>query len=128
MSKTKTIKQRSIYVYLPSRDMVIRWKTLAKKSGTSISKFVAEYVENSLRQEEDNGYLSYGSLIQETQSLKKALTEKDKRIRHLELLVEKLEQIQIRLGGNIQLLLRKIDNGIPSEGDCDLYPIFKIGK
>lgn len=92
MGKTKTIKQRAIYVYLPSHEMVNRWKTLANKSGTSISKFVAEHVENSLRQEEDNGYLSRGSLIQENQSLKEALTEKDKRIWHLELLVEKLEQ------------------------------------
>ena len=43
-------------------------------------------------------------------------------------LEDKLEQIQIRLGGNIQLLLRKIDNGIPLEGNCDLCPRFKIGK
>jgi hypothetical protein len=51
MGKTETIKQRAIYVYLPSQEMVDRWKKLAKEHGTSISKFVAENVENSLRQE-----------------------------------------------------------------------------
>ena len=70
MGKTETIKQRAIYVYLPSHEMVDRWKTLADKSGTSISKFVAEHVQNSLRREEDDEYLTRGSLIEENQNLK----------------------------------------------------------
>ena len=90
MGKTETIKQRSIYVYLPSHDMVQRWKTLAKNSGTSISKFVAEHVENSLREEEAE-YKSRGTLIEENRNLSEALNEKERRIGHLELLVEKLE-------------------------------------
>ena len=90
MGKTETIKQRSIYAYLPSHDMVQRWKTLAKNSGTSISKFVAEHVENSLREEEAE-YKSRGTLIEENRNLSEALNEKERRIGHLELLVEKLE-------------------------------------
>ena len=92
MSKTETIKQRAIYVYLPSIEMVERWKDLAKKQGTSISKFVAEHVENSLMQEEEPEYKSRSSLIEENQKLKERLKEREKRIRHLELLVEKLEE------------------------------------
>jgi hypothetical protein len=91
MGKTDTIKQRSIYVYLPSHDMVQRWKTLAKNSGTSISKFVAEHVENSLREEEAE-YKSRSTLIEENRKLSETLNEKERRIGHLELLVEKLEQ------------------------------------
>jgi hypothetical protein len=91
MGKTETIKQRSIYVYLPSNDMVQRWKTLAKNSGTSISKFVAEHVENSLRKEEAE-YKSRSALIEENHKLSETLNEKERRIGHLELLVEKLEQ------------------------------------
>ena len=41
MGKTETIKQRAIYVYLPSIEMVKRWKELAKSQGASISRFVA---------------------------------------------------------------------------------------
>ena len=92
MGKTETIKQRAIYVYLPSHEMVERWKSLAKKSGTSISKFVAEHVENSLRQEEDDNYQTRSSLIEGFRTLNETLGEKEKRIRHLELLVEKLEE------------------------------------
>lgn len=92
MGKTETIKQRSIYVYLPSQEMVDRWKTLAKTSGTSISKFVAEHVENSLRQEEVDEYKSRSNLLEQNRELSETLQEKERRIRHLELLVEKLEQ------------------------------------
>ncbi len=92
MGKTETIKQRSIYVYLPSQAMIQRWKTLAKTSGTSISKFVAEHVENSLRQEEEAGYKSRSTLIEQNRLLSETLNEKERRIRHLDLLVEKLEQ------------------------------------
>jgi len=91
MGKTGTIKQRSIYVYLPSQDMVQRWKDLAKNSGTSISKFVAEHVENSLHEEETE-YKSRSTLIEEIRTLSETLNEKERRNRHLELLVEKLEQ------------------------------------
>jgi len=54
-SKTKsdTIKKRSIYVYLPSIETVNRWKNLASKENTSVSKFVFEHVENSLSSSEN---------------------------------------------------------------------------
>ena len=92
MAKTETIKQRAVYVYLPSHDMVEKWKNLAKKSGTSISKFVAEHVENSLRQEKDDNYKTRSSLIEDIRKLKETLGEREKRNRHLEILVEKLEE------------------------------------
>lgn len=65
MGRTETIKQRAIYVYLPSQKLVERWKEAAKKQGTSVSKFVIEHVENSLRQEEEPRYKSRGELLKE---------------------------------------------------------------
>jgi hypothetical protein len=53
-SKTETVKQRAIYVYLPSLETAQRWKKTANKEGVSISKFVTEHVENSLRQENEH--------------------------------------------------------------------------
>lgn len=90
MGKTETIKRRAIYVYLPSLEMAERWKALAEAAGTSISKFVAEHVENSLRLDEE-GYRSRGSLIEENQRLREALREREKQVARLEMLVEKLE-------------------------------------
>jgi hypothetical protein len=92
MGKTGTIKQRAIYVYLPSQQMTERWKQLAEKQGTSISKFVAEHVENSLRQEHEPGYRSRSEMSNDIQELKAELEEERKRSRRLDLVVERLEE------------------------------------
>ena len=47
-TKTETIKERAIYVYLPTQEMADKWKELAETSNISISKFVIEHVERSL--------------------------------------------------------------------------------
>jgi ribosomal protein L16 Arg81 hydroxylase len=74
MGKTESIKQRSIYVYLPSEEMVEDWKAKAKKSSASISRFVIEHVANSLRQEEgEEAYKSRAELLQQ-------IHEKDEQI------------------------------------------------
>ena len=63
--KTKTIKQRAIYVYLPSVEMTEEWKERAEKAGTSISKFVVERVEDSIRREEgEESYTSRPELLE----------------------------------------------------------------
>ena len=63
--KTETIKDRAIYVYLPSLEMVEDWKRRADKAGVSVSKFVVERVEDSIRREEgEEGYLSRLELIE----------------------------------------------------------------
>jgi hypothetical protein len=54
--KTGTIKDRTIYVYLPSLEMVEDWKVRADRGGVSLSKFIVERVLDSIRREE--GYLS----------------------------------------------------------------------
>ena len=77
MGKTESIKQRSIYVYLPSVELVKDWKVKAKKSSASVSRFVIEHVTNSLRQEEgEEGYKSRAELMQQ-------IREKDEQIEKL---------------------------------------------
>ena len=91
MVKKKELKERAIYVYPPA-DVSQRWKDQAENSGSSISRFVIEHVENSLNAETDPEYQPRTSLIEENRKLAEALKEKDKRNHQLELLVEKLEE------------------------------------
>jgi hypothetical protein len=92
-SKSATIKQRAIYVYLPSHEMVARWKQLAERSGGSISKFVIEHVENSLRQEEgEEEYISRTELVDEIRVLREENRELQKRNRMLDTVVDRLEK------------------------------------
>lgn len=90
MVKKKELKQRAIYVYPPA-EIAERWKILADQAGTSISKFVVEHTENSLKLNSDD-YRTRTNIIEENSRLHEALQEKEKRNHHLELLVEKLEE------------------------------------
>jgi hypothetical protein len=89
---TETIKQRSIYVYLPSVEHKERWQRHAEKLGVSISKFVTEYVENSLRQEEEPSYKSRSDIWKENNELKQQVKDLTRKRRVLETVVDRLEQ------------------------------------
>jgi hypothetical protein len=92
LGKTETIKERSIYVYLPSTEQKKRWDECAEKQGTSISKFVIEHVENSLRQIEDSSYKSMGEVYREHRQLKERLDQAAREKHVLEIALEKLEE------------------------------------
>jgi predicted transcriptional regulator len=89
--KTETIKERAIYVYLPSHEMVKAWKRRAERQGVSISKFVIEHVENSLQQEEDPTYKPRGELAKEIGDLRKEIKELKDDNRQKRIVVERLE-------------------------------------
>ena len=92
-SKTNTIKQRLIYVYLPSEEMVNQWKGLAGKSKISISRFVIEHVNNSVQQEQDSE--SYKSRLQLLDSVKKLTDENkelNKKVKMQNTLIDRLEK------------------------------------
>lgn len=92
LGKTETIKERSIYVYLPSVEQKLRWDGLARAQGVSISKFVLQHVENSLREIEDPEYKSLGELWKETKQLREELQKERKEKHVLEVALERLEE------------------------------------
>lgn len=91
--KTETIKNRAVYVYLPSLDMVEDWKRRASKAGVSISKFVVERVEDSIRREEgEEGYLSRLQLIERLRKEEDELKRLREENRLLRRLVDNLDR------------------------------------
>jgi predicted RNase H-like nuclease (RuvC/YqgF family) len=90
--KTETIKDRAVYVYLPSFDMVRDWKERAKRAGFSISKFVVERVEDSIRREEgEEGYISRLELVKRLRKAEDELKNLRQENRMLRRLVENLD-------------------------------------
>ena len=90
--KTETIKKRAVYVYLPSTDMAEDWKQRAEKAGTSVSKFVVERVEDSIRREEgEEGYLSRLGLIRRLSNAEEELKKLRRDNRLLKKLVDNLD-------------------------------------
>ncbi len=78
LGKTKTIKKRAIYVYLPSLELADEWKERAKTARQSISKFVVERVLDSINNEEGD------SASESRVSLVSNLNEANDRIKNLE--------------------------------------------
>jgi len=90
--KTQTIKERAIYVYLPSHDMVRDWKSRAERAGVSISRFVFDRVEDSIKKEEgEEGYLSRLELIRRLKDSDDDLKKLREENRMFRKLVENLE-------------------------------------
>jgi hypothetical protein len=85
------IKNRVIYVY-PKLPQAERWKEAAEKRGMTLSKFVMEHVENSMRQEEDTDYEPRTKLIQRIKELEEALGESRKEARMMRIVADKLEK------------------------------------
>ncbi len=91
--KTETIKERSIYVYLPSTEMVEDWKSKAEKAGISISKFVTDRVEDSLKKDEgEEGYLSRIELVKKLRATEEDGKKLSEENRLLKRLVENLDK------------------------------------
>ncbi|MDV3278370.1 MAG: hypothetical protein LYZ69_07910 [Nitrososphaerales archaeon] len=85
------LKERAIYVYLPSVALASKWKKLAAKSGTPVSKFVVEHVENSLRQEEgEEGFKARSELVRE-------LKQRDEEVARLQTEVRLARELADRL-------------------------------
>jgi len=90
--KTETIKERAIYVYLPSVEMVDDWKRRASNAGTPLSKFVLERVEDSIRREEgEEGYLNRLELIKRLGNAEEELKTLRNENRLLKKLVDNLD-------------------------------------
>ena len=91
--KAEIIKQCAIYVYLPSLEMVEDWKRRAERAGVSLSKFVIERVEDSIRKEEgEEGYLSRLELIKRLKKTEGELKQLKSENRLLRRLVENLDK------------------------------------
>ena len=89
--KTETIKERAIYVYLPSEELVEEWKNLARKAGVSLSKFVQEHVINSLHLEQDRSFTPRHVLQHNLRQCEEENRKLRQEIRKLEALVERLD-------------------------------------
>ncbi|MFH1579117.1 MAG: hypothetical protein ABIE25_03060 [Thermoplasmatota archaeon] len=49
LGKTETIKQRAVTIYLPTEEMVDKWKEKAKEYSEPLSRFVVEVVDDAIR-------------------------------------------------------------------------------
>jgi len=123
--KTETIKERAIYVYLPSLEMVEDWKLRAEKADVSISRFVIDRVEDSIRREEgEEGYLGRPELIKKLREAEEELKKATSENRLLKRLAENLDNELRRY--RAQPFIEEGFEGI-RKFDKDLIELFRKG-
>ena len=80
--KTETIKQRALYVYLPSLEMVEDWKRRAEKERKSLSNFVMLKVLDSIGFEEGSAQREQMlKELEETRKQKEDVLEENEKLR-----------------------------------------------
>lgn len=94
MGRTETIKERAVWVYLPTIEQKQKWEKLAKKHKTSLSKWAVKTVEDSL-EEVDGEVTSREDLARENESLRNEVAHLHEVLRVETSLRENLE-IEIR--------------------------------
>jgi len=125
-SKTETSKERLIYVYLPTHEMTEKWKNLSDKADTSISKFVIEHVENSLRQEEgEENYTTRIELLKDQQQLNEENSQLRKQNKMMNTVIDRLED-ELR-GYRVKPFVEEDFKGI-RKYETDLIELFKKKK
>lgn len=122
-SKTDTIVQRTINVYMPSFEMKEQWKESAEAANQSISKFVIEHVTNSLNHEKETPSVETRlQLIKDNKKLREENKELLKQIKDKEKLAEIYEK-EAR-SHSVEPFLEKDFTGI-RKFEKDLIELFK---
>jgi len=126
LPKTKTIKERTVYIYLPSFEMLEDWKKRSQAARVSLSKFVIDRVEDSIRKDEgEEGYLSRLELVKRLKKAEDELKELTKENRLFKKLVENQETELKRYRS--EPFLAKIFEGT-RRYDQELIELLKSGK
>ena len=92
MGKTETIKERAVYVYLPSIEMKEQWTNYSKEMGTSLSKFVMECVREYIDEREDSAFVKRGELVRETGKLRDRVRTLSEDLEARNALIARLEE------------------------------------
>ena len=69
--KSETIKERTVNVYLPEKFMLQEWKKVAAEHKMSLSRFIIERVEDTLKEQGDGERYTRRDLIERNQKLER---------------------------------------------------------
>jgi hypothetical protein len=126
LSKTETIKERTVYIYLPSFGMLEDWKKRSQAANTSLSKFVIDRVEDSIRRDEgEGGYLSRLELIRRLKKAEDELKESTKDNRMLKKLVDN-QETELKRHRSEPFLARSFEG--TRRYDQELIELLKSGR
>jgi flagellar motility protein MotE (MotC chaperone) len=126
LPKTETIKKRTVYIYLPSFEMVDDWRKRSEAAKTSLSRFVVDRVEDSIRRDEgEEGYLSRLELVKRLKKVEEELKGLTKENRMLKKLVEN-QEVELKRYRSEPFLAKGFEG--TRKYDQELIELLKSGK
>lgn len=94
MGKTETIKERTIWIYLPTHEQKQEWERIAHEKGTSLSKWIIKTIEDGLKVSEGE-VKSRNDIDKENKNLRNEIAELQRNLRQMTIIRDNLE-IEIR--------------------------------
>ncbi|MFW6121206.1 MAG: hypothetical protein ACOC80_09960 [Petrotogales bacterium] len=91
MGKTESIKERTIWIYLPTVEQKQQWEKIANENDTSISKWIIKTVEDTLK-ESEGIVKSREETEKENKNLRKEIAELQKNLRQITIIRNNLEK------------------------------------
>ena len=89
--KTATIKQRTVYAYLPSEKAVAAWQKEAERRGLSLSQFVFECVETAIEPAKGKPIVNHADLAEKVHDLENRLSKATADLKVRDAALEKME-------------------------------------
>ncbi|MBU1159521.1 MAG: hypothetical protein KKE24_09345 [Candidatus Thermoplasmatota archaeon] len=112
LGKTETIRQRAINVYLPTEEMIERWKSEAERFGVPLSRFIVETVDDSIRKNPAG--------ITPREELEKELNDAKAEVKQLSARLEPLEEALKRADVTIADYRSKLTEPVLPSADAEL--------
>ncbi len=112
LGKTETIRQRAINVYLPTEEMIERWKSEAERYGVPLSRFIVETVDDSIRKNPAG--------ITPREELEKELNDAKAEVKQLSARLEPLEEALKRADVTIADYRSKLAEPVLPSTDAEL--------
>jgi hypothetical protein len=112
LGKTETIRQRAITVYLPTKEMVEKWKAEADKHDMSLSSFITEIVDDAMRRKLAG--------VTPREELEKRLNESLSELKVLKGKLESADVAQKRADETIADYRKRLERTVPEELDAGI--------
>jgi len=123
--KTETIRQRTVWVYVPTEEHRKKWEKLADKAGLSLSRWMLNVVEEHVRGAEDATFGAKADLWKENVELREANKRLAAERKMAQALVEKLEDEVRRY--RAELFLNGPDARRVKQYEKDLIDLLRSG-
>jgi hypothetical protein len=136
LGKTETIKQRALTVYLPTEEMLKKWKTEAERYGVPLSRYVVEVVDDAVRknpqgmtpreqleQDLEKIRVDYKLALARLKALEETLEERDTTVAEYRSRLTKSEDLHLE---DIRLMFGPVSDYLRENGALKMNDVYEV--